>query len=227
MDLRLILFYGVLFFCIQYVNSQYCLDKQECEGQTINLATLYCGGYFACTSATIATQNGYFRGFGAANGAIIKAYNKQLNAYMLGYKSGENADIICKDGDTCYVECDGKGCLQLKFYCYSGATCKYDCSEDPNACPELIGGVNSGLTDPQIYQMYLENQKKKKVIKPDFDFVNNNDDYKPSMYTVSLTQLLGMVISCLFLGISIGLFFWNAKSLSIIFCKKAENKQRF
>eukprot|EP01084_Bolivina_argentea_P132249 233382_1 len=227
-----------------------CYGYHGCREATLTTkynsgAIVKCYGFESCKDATIITGVADVRGYLGALSANIKAISVEatgheamkdaeirpsttgvLDASFIGYYSGQDADIICSAGETCHLHCNDTGCAGTTFYCYSQATCSYNCHDDSNYCPTLVGGVQSALTDPQIRQIYLENKKVKDERRKqhrfeDNDFVTSRK-YQPkdNLFMLDLNQISILISSCLFLGLSLGLCLWNCKASALDFKTK-------
>ena len=53
-----------------------------------------------------------------------------MTVALSGFKSGYKAEVHCRPGSTCYVDCAGNACQQLQLRCYDGA----DCHVTPDEC---------------------------------------------------------------------------------------------
>merc|ERR1719242_2880868 len=62
-----------------------------------------------------------------------------MQVTMMGFKSGYKADVYCRPGSRCYVDCLGNGCQQLNLRCYDGSQCVVT----PAGC-EPDGGKKKG-----------------------------------------------------------------------------------
>ena len=120
-------------------------------------------GYLAFLETNLYTTTVRVWGRRAGQSATIQALPNApcLNVDLLGPQSGWALDIFCSFGEKCNITCACDGCQETRFYCYSGATCYYHCHNADN-CPTLIGGVGSGLSDAQIYDIYLKNVEDRK-----------------------------------------------------------------
>lgn len=166
--------------------------------------------------AQIKAINLYGTGHEALKNTDIEARATILNVTLDGYFSGRDASIICRSGDECNVYCIGYGCSGANFYCYSGATCFYDCEETPDHCPTLIGGVDSSLSDTEIHQIYLDNKQSHAVKSNEYPRDGFFADVNPKnvgLNTLFTAQTLGLMAGCLFVGLSLGLCAFNCKNL--------------
>jgi len=188
--------------------SMYTTDIQITGTLTIDG---YQGAYGSNIKAAVVTSYGR----NSLYTATIEPYSTTLTVNLYGSQSGYNADVICQSGSTCTVNCVTQtACQSLQIYCYSGATCKYDCDGDGNdnfGCPSVVTGVDTGLTDPQIHEIYLRNLAKKPKIKPLPELPGpESPAQQPFILSFTSSQFgLLCVLNALFVFASVGLCLWN------------------
>jgi len=147
--------------------SVYCEGEMSCYDSNIEASTIDCSGQESCyeatmeaseeivfvgghsgTSSTISAASTY--GYGAYSlsfADIDSAGIEEMYVYLYGYYAGEYADIYCRSGSQCIIECAGNACYETTIYYWSGAdviiepvACKYgaeEATEDGVSCPEL------------------------------------------------------------------------------------------
>eukprot|EP00486_Rosalina_sp_Unknown_P006094 CAMPEP_0201575820 /NCGR_PEP_ID=MMETSP0190_2-20130828/21232_1 /ASSEMBLY_ACC=CAM_ASM_000263 /TAXON_ID=37353 /ORGANISM="Rosalina sp." /LENGTH=630 /DNA_ID=CAMNT_0048005909 /DNA_START=441 /DNA_END=2333 /DNA_ORIENTATION=+ len=151
--------------------STLCMGAASCcrTDITTSQATV-CAGYRSCQQSEINTDGGRVDSYGYQSAAesTIKgaafvradAYQTLLNAvidsngagggtYLFReYEAGKGATVICRNGDTCRVRCDGKGCKGLTYQCEPGATCTLS----PNGCTGKSGKKYKNTACPTLTQ---------------------------------------------------------------------------
>jgi len=114
-------------------NSTWCTSKASChESALSSSASLHCLGSFGCYDAQItSTPSIIGAGFFSLRKATMDSDGVAVMTLSLnGFKSGYKAEVHCRPGSKCYVDCDGNACQQLQLKCYDGA----DCHVTPDEC---------------------------------------------------------------------------------------------
>ena len=71
-----------------------------------------------------------------------------------GYHSGSGANVYCREGTECTIQCEGTGCYNMNVYCYYGS----ECIIEPPLCGDnqpMIQGVleeTAGIKCPRVYR---------------------------------------------------------------------------
>jgi len=105
-----------------------CSEDSACKESIITMnenAEIYALGSNALTYAQI-TGATIIHGYG--NRALTSSYitsveNKDLTIYNYGVSAGIDANIVCKSGSKCTIECESSGCKDLTITCLSGSNC--------------------------------------------------------------------------------------------------------
>lgn len=179
-------------------------------------SSVYLYGVDSGKSAVIYTPNVYAYGYQSASGAQIQTQTAALNVRFYGYQSGYNTQIKCLSGDTCTVECTGDACHvstnPTTLYCYNGAICKPVC-EDETQCPNMIGGPESELTDPQIHEIYLRDRKRIDGLRKPQSYEYQPKDVSKWILSFSASQFtLLCILNALFVFVFVGLCLWNVST---------------
>ena len=105
-------------------NTTWCTSKASCHDATITALTVHARGSFGAYEAIISAANVIGAGFFSFRKAQIDSEGIELmQVTMSGFKSGYKADVYCRPGSRCYVDCTGNACQQLNLKCYDGSEC--------------------------------------------------------------------------------------------------------
>merc|ERR1712032_1227166 len=66
----------------------------------------------------------------------------EIEVDLIGEKSGEGAEIHCRAGVTCTVDCMGNACANLDYYCYDGSDCILLCNGEECACDDETDNID-------------------------------------------------------------------------------------
>eukprot|EP01084_Bolivina_argentea_P284908 488419_1 len=185
----------------------------QIESPTVNIPGYY-GAYKAKITAT--TVNAWSRY--AVREAEIKSSESELTVNIAAYEGGYLTDIICTNSQTCIVNCVyAEACYQVNLYCYSGSKCIFnsncgDASSRDYCLNITQADGDTGLTDLDVYKIYLENKKRIPV-----DMIPNMDaPYElPNQFdTLNYPQLILLLLTALFMLSSIGLCLYNVSTIN-------------
>ena len=125
-----------------------CQGEQSCIETKIivpSLSTLLCNGDRSCAESEIILSGSavYFYGHLSGFNSILYSNETNMNVYFHGYDSGYNTTIICGDGHTCNIDCNGNACINSRFECINASdatscTIDIDCTQaqhDEINCP--------------------------------------------------------------------------------------------
>jgi len=172
--------------------SVYCEGEMSCYDSNIEASTIDCSGQESCyeaemeandeiifvgghsgTSATVSATTSFGYGAYSLQFATIDSEDiSEMYVYLYGYFAGEYADIYCRSGSQCTVECSGNSCYETTIYYWSGAdviiepvACKYGAeeeTEDGVDCPELVLMSTNTTSDLQSDVKFRARQREKK-----------------------------------------------------------------
>ena len=140
-----------------------CAAELSCSDSTaIASNTLLCRGDRACQNSAIFSDSVSFTGYLAGYNTTIQNINDNNNSninttsYLFsGKESGFGATVICSQGSTCNIICDGDACNNLTLRCGNGTsdacifhvTCWHAFRSD--ICPNgtEIGSINTDISE--------------------------------------------------------------------------------
>jgi len=116
-----------------------CFGLQGCSRATIVSETAYCRGSEACVQSTINAALVWGFGNKAMQNAKIETSEvdgTEITIIMQGYEAGDGAEIHCRDGYKCTLNCYGNSCAGLQFYAYDGSEVNLLCNAYPCTCDD-------------------------------------------------------------------------------------------
>jgi len=176
-------------------DNLYCEGELSCYEANAECSTIDCSGQESCTSADLTASDelllvgGHSGSMAKISAATTYAYGAysasfsdidshdiaEMYVYLYGYYAGEYADIYCRSGSTCTVECVGMGCWKTIIYYWAGADvviepteCKYgndnEVTDEGVACPSLVlvDSTNSTSLEDNV-QMKARSREKKRT----------------------------------------------------------------
>jgi len=175
-------------------DNLYCEGELSCYSSNAECSTIDCSGQESCfeaeltasdelllvgghsgSMAKIAAASTYAYGAYSASFSDIDSHDiAEMYVYLYGYYAGEYADIFCRAGSTCTVECVGMGCWKTIIYYWAGADvviepteCKYGTdnagvTDEGVACPSLVlvDSTNSTLEDNVMIKSRMREKKR-------------------------------------------------------------------
>jgi len=108
-----------------------CDSEYACSASTMTVGDkLTCYGPLSCHAATIRAPDIRAMGYKALQDASIDTDGLDTNVtvYAHGYMAGDGAEIHCRDGYKCEVDCLGNGCAGMDVYCHEGSECVLTCN---------------------------------------------------------------------------------------------------
>eukprot|EP01084_Bolivina_argentea_P082742 149820_1 len=106
--------------------SVHCKGEMSCSGVNIVAHEVTADGCESLYQATIIANKVVATGYQSLQQATISTSSSSLNVELTGYNTGNDAEILCTDGQLCTVKCSGTACEGLTFKCSMTAQCNVE-----------------------------------------------------------------------------------------------------
>jgi len=141
---------------LQSTGTLSCLGFQGChnsEFSDMNEVELF-GECAGCDSHFNGVGTIFALGYKSLNNAIIDSLGTdgvvaRLELQVYGHEAGNGAEVRCRAGSECLVDCKGTACEGLDYFCETGAVC----GVEPENCgtDETSDAVIDGVTCPTMH----------------------------------------------------------------------------
>ena len=167
-----------------------CYGELSCLNSTMqDITSASCYGDHSCVDSQI-TSGSYNRLYGnlaALNTVLYSNYSDTYFYYFEGFESGYNATIICGDGHTCLVYCNGNSCKNLHLQCADNgnALCVFDINcinaqYDEINCPDGYQ-IPSDINEmPSLINVTMSTLENSRSVCNSSNYNINCDDYQDS-----------------------------------------------